>query len=136
MVWDFEAGKQLCTLIGHRDGVASVAVSPDGRRAVSGSDDRTLKVWDLGAGVVLATFSGDSGVSCCAIAPDGRTIVTGEQSGRVHFLQLEECPHEWQCSLRDQACLGRRPRHPPRTRARGQPAAPVSWLKSPPTAGN
>jgi len=37
----------LRTLEGHSDWVNGVAVSPDGRRAVSASFDETLKVWDL-----------------------------------------------------------------------------------------
>jgi WD40 repeat protein len=33
----------------HSDWIRSVAFSPDGTKIVSGSDDRTIKVWDLGA---------------------------------------------------------------------------------------
>jgi WD40 repeat protein len=33
----------------HSDYIRSVALSPDGTKIVSGSDDRTIKVWDLGA---------------------------------------------------------------------------------------
>ena len=44
-----ESGRELRTLKGHTRGVNSVAVTPDGRSAVSASDDKTLKVWDLGA---------------------------------------------------------------------------------------
>ena len=33
----------------HSDYVWSVAFSPDGTKIVSGSDDQTIKVWDLGA---------------------------------------------------------------------------------------
>ncbi len=32
----------------HRSYVTSVAFSPDGTKIVSGSDDKTIKVWDLG----------------------------------------------------------------------------------------
>jgi WD40 repeat protein len=35
------------TLKGHYSSVSSVSFSPDGKRIVSGSDDNTLKVWDI-----------------------------------------------------------------------------------------
>ena len=33
----------------HSDHIRSVAFSPDGTKIVSGSDDKTIKVWDFGA---------------------------------------------------------------------------------------
>ena len=42
--------EQECTLKGHSDDVNSVAYSPDGKHVVSGSDDRTVKVWDVATG--------------------------------------------------------------------------------------
>jgi hypothetical protein len=44
-VWEFESGRKLRTLEGHAGPVDAVAVTPDGRRAVSTSYDRTVKVW-------------------------------------------------------------------------------------------
>ena len=88
-VWDLENGEVLKTPEGHSDGVRAVAVTPDGRRTVSGSRDQKLKVWDLENGKIVATFFGESPIFSCAIAPDGVTIVAGEQSGRMHFLRLE-----------------------------------------------
>ena len=38
----------------------SVAISPDGRRVVSGSYDNTLKVWDVATGKCVATLEGHS----------------------------------------------------------------------------
>ncbi len=46
------------TLLGHQDWVKSVAVSPDGSWAVSGSFDTTLKIWDLNSGKCQATLEG------------------------------------------------------------------------------
>ena len=51
----------LATLEGHGDEVTALAVTPDGRRAVSGSCDNTLKVWDLERGAELATLEGHGG---------------------------------------------------------------------------
>ena len=53
-VWDVESGRELRTLQGHSGKVNGVAVSADGRRAVSASEDKTLKVWDVEAGASCA----------------------------------------------------------------------------------
>ena len=43
-IWELEPRRELHTLTGHSSPVHGVAVTPDGRRAVSASLDRTLKV--------------------------------------------------------------------------------------------
>lgn len=68
-----------------------MAVTSDGRRAVSASRDNTLKVWDLETGAAVARFVCDASVKCCACA-DGGIIVAGDDAGRVHFLSLELDP--------------------------------------------
>ena len=71
-VWDLEAGRELRTLAGHSHCVNSVAVSADGRRAVSASADTTLKVWDLETGRELRTLAGHSSwVYGVAVSADG-----------------------------------------------------------------
>ncbi|HUW84091.1 MAG TPA: NB-ARC domain-containing protein [Phycisphaerae bacterium] len=83
-------GPLLRTLTGHTASVWAVAVTPDGRQAVSGSFDNTLRVWDLETGRVVATFSADGAVTACAVVPDGLTIVAGDALGQVHILRLEQ----------------------------------------------
>jgi WD40 repeat protein len=81
-------GALLRTLEGHTDCVTAVAVTMDGKRAVSASGDRTLKAWDLEVGLLIATFCCDAPALCCVGADENR-IVAGYQGDRVCFLVLE-----------------------------------------------
>ena len=72
-------GKRLhITLTGHDSYVTSVAFSPDGQRIVSGSADKTVKIWDANSGEELQTLTGhdDDGWSV-AFSPDGQRLVSG-----------------------------------------------------------
>ena len=69
-------GPLLRTLQGHAWVVTAVAVTPDGRQAVSASEDLTLKVWDLESGAELRTFVGHGDmVYAVAVTPNGRQVV-------------------------------------------------------------
>jgi WD40 repeat protein len=59
-LWDLESGQTIRTLEGHTSDVSAVAVTPDGRRAVSSSYGGKLRLWDLESGENIATFTGDS----------------------------------------------------------------------------
>jgi WD40 repeat protein len=67
-----------------------VAVTPDGRRAVSASDDRTLKVWELETGRELHTLEGHAfPVKAVAVAPDGRRAVSASVDRTLKVWELE-----------------------------------------------
>jgi hypothetical protein len=75
----------LRSFSGHTDWVNSVAFSPDGRSALSGSKDETLKLWDVVTGAEIRVFVGHgSSVDSVAFSPDGRKALSG---GR-HKVQL------------------------------------------------
>jgi WD40 repeat protein len=99
-VWDLETGKCLHTLEGHRRGVSSVSVTPDGRRAVSASMDKTLRVWDLETGVCMRVLKGHRSrrVNCVSVTPDGRRAISvsgnslgWDSRGRVWDLETGKC---------------------------------------------
>ncbi len=46
-MWDLNTGELLYTLFGHSDFVHTVAISNDNARLVTGSNDKTAKIWDL-----------------------------------------------------------------------------------------
>ena len=80
----------LRTLVGHSDPVNGVAVSPDGRRAVSASSDHTLKVWDLETGEELRTLVGHTDqVNGVAVSPDGRHAVSASSDHTLKVWDLE-----------------------------------------------
>ena len=55
-----------------------MAVTPDGRYVVSGSYDRTLRVWELATGETKRTLQGHTReVRAVAVTPDGRYVVSG-----------------------------------------------------------
>ena len=80
----------LRTLEGHSAGVTGVAMTPDGKRAVSASADKTLKVWDLETGVALLTVEGHSGrVNGVAVTPDGKGLVSASTDRTLRVWDLE-----------------------------------------------
>ena len=85
--WEWRYLKQLTrgglfTLYGHTGPVTSVSFSPDGTRIVTGSGDKTAKVWDARTGTALLELKGHTGaVTSVSFSPDGTRIVTGSEDG-------------------------------------------------------
>jgi WD40 repeat protein len=83
-------GPLIRTLEGHRGSVNAVAVMPDGRCAVSASNDRTLRLWDLKSGQCLRTLEDHTGsVFTVAIMPDGRRALSSSSDNTLRFWDLE-----------------------------------------------
>ena len=62
---------------GHRFGVNSVALSPDGRHAVTGGYDNTVRLWDVETGAELCRYLGHrEWVWSVAFSPDGRHVLS------------------------------------------------------------
>ena len=82
-------GFPLLSFTGHSGTVWSVAIAPDGRTALSGSKDKTLKLWDLATEKSCAPSPGTP-VPCgsVAIAPDGRTALSGSEDKTLKLWDL------------------------------------------------
>ena len=71
-------------LRGHAYAVTSVSLSADGRRAVSGSEDGTMRMWDVEGLYCPATLEGHTDpVFGVSLSADGRRAVSGSEDGRV-----------------------------------------------------
>ncbi len=81
----------LPVLRGHAWAVNSVAVTPDGKYIVSGSDDQTVRVWELATGQEVRRFRAGllSAVKTLAVTPDGKYVVSGmDINGTVRLWEL------------------------------------------------
>jgi len=62
----------------HHEAVFGLAVLPDGKRAVSGSDDESVRLWNLESCIEIRTLMGMQGkVRSVASSPDGKTVLVG-----------------------------------------------------------
>jgi WD40 repeat protein/serine/threonine protein kinase len=74
------------TYRGHRGSISAVALSRDGRHALSGDGSPSLQWWDTATGRKLQDFAGlREPVKCVAILPDGATVLSGGLDGRLRW---------------------------------------------------
>lgn len=57
-IWDLEANKKTTDFPAHAGDVVSISLGPDGNTYVTGSVDRTCKLWDLREEIAKQTFYG------------------------------------------------------------------------------
>jgi WD40 repeat protein/tRNA A-37 threonylcarbamoyl transferase component Bud32 len=78
------------TLTAHTGPVSAIATSSDGETFVSGSEDKTIKIWNLKTGELLRTLSGhDAEVVSVAISQDGQLLASGSRDNTVKLWDVQ-----------------------------------------------
>ena len=97
-LWDVATHSLVKTLVGHTDGVVSVAFSPDGQTLASGSGDQdeTARLWDVVTGTLTDTidYSLDNAQFNVYVifSPDGRILAT-QTYRAIHFWDVMNGRH-------------------------------------------
>jgi len=86
--WDISSGACLYTVKSHW--IKTVVVTPDGRWILTGSDDHTVRIWDLATGRYLRTLAKhESGVNVLALKPDGKSVLAGSWDKQIKMWDLQ-----------------------------------------------
>ena len=97
--WSDNDGPQRQLVIpAHDDTIWRLAYLPDGRRAVTGSKDGTVKVWNLEGGEQEGTsMEHESEIKSFAVTRDGTKIISGDEDGNIKVWNVEshELVKEW-----------------------------------------
>ena len=74
---------------GHDDDVRSVCFSPDGKHIASGSDDKTVKIWNASTGKLQSTLTGHGAPVTQLEFRDATTLVSTSRDGTLRFWDVE-----------------------------------------------
>ena len=82
-------------LIGHSDWIRSLAFSPDSKTLLSGSNDKTVRLWDVETGQLLHLLTGHrKRVKCVGISPDGQLLLSCSPDGQVRAWDRKLLTHK------------------------------------------
>ena len=97
-IWDVASGRQLQNLAGHSAGVVGVAFSPKtpaggaahggGGYLVTGSRDRSVRLWRVGRLQHRQPSGHTASVWCLAFEPGGERLVTGSRDGTLRLWEV------------------------------------------------
>lgn len=96
ILWDFETGEMIWQINAHLENpgvtigsLRILAISSDGRIAVSGSENFGIMLWDLAAGTLLRSYEVSGGANAVAFYPDNGTVLVGSLIGVLITLDLQ-----------------------------------------------
>lgn len=90
-------GKEVKKLEGHTGPVSGVALNADGTQLVSGSQDKSIRIWSVESGAVVRSIDTPSPVHDLCLTLDGTQVISGHEDGLIRIWSVaapEEAPPE------------------------------------------
>lgn len=89
-MWDLESGQLVRKFAGHTDSVSCIDLGDNGRTLVTGSLDRTLRVWDWNSGREITRFQFPSKIYSLGVCPSkSNTVAVGLENSFVQVLSTD-----------------------------------------------
>ena len=104
IILDAIAGSQMAVLSEHTNIVNCPTFSSDGKSLVSGSDDTTVKLWDVQTGGVVKTFHGHHHeyFLSVSISADCTRIASGSNRGKLYLWDIQTGKCHWTIDQQDE----------------------------------
>jgi WD40 repeat protein len=90
LLYDVDGWQLAAEAVGHLDAINALAYAPYGGLLATGSDDRTVRLWDAETGLPRGARELDTQVKALAFAPDGRHLFTGNANTSCYRLDVAE----------------------------------------------
>jgi autophagy-related protein 16-1 len=89
-VWNIKTDRMLHHLVGHQHKISCVRLFNNGKCVLTGSADRSLKVWDISRTTYkqMTTLRHGSTPNCADVGTDSVTAVSGHMDGGLRFWDL------------------------------------------------
>ncbi|KAF8837556.1 WD40 repeat-like protein [Paxillus ammoniavirescens] len=88
-IWNVGNGEQAGMAMKHGGRVWGLAVTKDGKRILSGGEDKILRVWDVKTHQPIAEWGGhDPAIFCVSTSPDDQLVVSGHREGRIVIREM------------------------------------------------
>jgi eukaryotic-like serine/threonine-protein kinase len=91
-ILDAGSGHEVWSLRGHTLNATDPDFSPDGRRLVTASADRTVRIWDLGTGLEILKLSGYPNVTTVQFISGGRRLIGGSMDRTIRVWDATPLP--------------------------------------------
>ncbi|MCK4765292.1 MAG: DUF4365 domain-containing protein [Candidatus Aminicenantes bacterium] len=89
-IWDLESGQCRSTFEGHDDQVNCLAITPDGKRILSASDDKSIRVWNTATGRHIKTIKGHYRLVFSVVSlPGGKNALSGANENKIKLWNID-----------------------------------------------